>query len=164
MNKQKKKVVKIPFLFIIVIMAIILGIVLNVSKVDVVSKEAFIEREKSSATIYGETVEGVHKDGSLEDFAKDMPVGTVFFDKSKADTVSVGIDGYILQTNGNNNIVKWVNPKNNENYVVYRGPNGNGIPAETEGYITNTSINKNASEADRTRLKLPNILLQTLLK
>ena len=55
MNKQKKKVVKIPFLFIIVIMAIILGIVLNVSKVDVVSKEAFIEREKSSATIYGET-------------------------------------------------------------------------------------------------------------
>ena len=154
MNKQKKKVVKIPFLFIIVIMAIILGIVLNVSKVDVVSKEAFIEREKSSATIYGETVEGVHKDGSLEDFAKDMPVGTVFFDKSKADTVSVGIDGYILQTNGNNNIVKWVNPKNNENYVVYRGPNGNGIPAETEGYITNTSINKNASEADRTRFTI----------
>ncbi len=113
--------------------------------------------EKVNAGLVEENTTGLVKNGTIENFDANMPYGTIFFDKDKADTVLVGKDGYTLETYGNENIVnKDVKIQNDifENRVTYLGPDGNGIPANTEGYVTNTGIDENASENDRSKFSM----------
>jgi len=159
--KNKKIIKRIPLMF--VIMIIIIGILIinlferrtyNVSNINSTVKS------KASAQIYGETIEGVNKSGTIETFTKNVPSGTILFDNSKASTINAGENGYTLETNGNNNIVKRnliTNSSSTDtptNRVVYLGPNGDGLPAKTEGYITNAEIDKNASEENRSKFTM----------
>lgn len=157
---KNKKIIK-KILFIFLIMTIIIGIlVINTfeRKTLMISNVTPSVKNKASATIYGETVEGVNKGGTLSDFLKKVPTGTMFFDRSKADTTIVGANGYTLETNGNSNIVKRnLNTENTEtalSQVVYLGPNGNGIPAKTSGFVTNTGIDKNATADTRSKFTM----------
>lgn len=159
--KNKKIVKKIPLMFAIMIIIIGILIINSFEKrtYDVLNTNSAI-KSKASSTIYGETIEGVNKSGTIETFLRNIPSGTLLFDNRKTNTNLLGKDGYTLETYGNNNIVKRdlvtnSNSANNPtNRVVYLGPNGNGLPAKTEGYVTNTGIDKNASEANRSKFTM----------
>ena len=111
---------------------------------------------EAKAGLLDENLIGVVKGGTIDKFSANMPKGTIFFDRSKADTNEVGKDGYTLETYGNSSIVKKdiTTQNETENRVVYLGPNGNGIPMNTEGYITNTGIITNAPENERSKFSM----------
>ena len=112
--------------------------------------------EEAKAGLLDDNLTGVVKGGTIDKFSANMPKGTIFFDKTKADTNLVGKDGYTLETYGNSSIVKKDITVENvtEHRVVYLGPNGNGIPMNSEGYVTNTGIITNASESERSKFSM----------
>ena len=145
------------FFSIITIMIILSFFIISYmgSVTKIVIKPNSIEHAK--AGLLDDNLTGLVKGGTIENFNTNMPKGTIFFDKNKADTVLLGKDGYTLETYGNQNIVnKDIKVQENvmENRVTYLGPNGNGIPASTEGYITNTGIDANASENNRSKFSM----------
>lgn len=112
--------------------------------------------EEAKAGLVDNNITGLVKGGTIENFNVNMPKGTIFLDKDKVDTALVGKDGYTLETYGNTNIVKKDIPiqENMVSIVSYLGPGGNGIPMNTEGYMTNTGINANAPENERSKFTM----------
>ena len=151
--KHKKSIV-VFLLFIIIILAYTIFKMNPYTGLNRISQAKNEDKPKSSAIIYGETIEGVHKSGTLENFAKDMPLGTLVFYKDKINTNSVGNDGYELNTNGNANIQKYYYKGSKQNLIAYKGPNGNGIPKNTKGYITNKGIDSSAARSERTQFTM----------
>ena len=151
--KHKKSIV-VFLLFIIIILAYTIFKMNPYTGLNRISQAKNEDKPKSSAVIYGETIEGVHKSGTLENFAKDMPLGTLVFYKDKINTNSVGNDGYELNTNGNANIQKYYYKGSKQNLIAYKGPNGNGIPKNTKGYITNKGIDSSAASSERTQFTM----------
>jgi len=159
--KNKKIVKKVPLmLFIMIIIIGILIINLFEKRTYNVSNTNSAIKSKASSKIYGETIEGVNKSGTLETFLRNIPSGTLLFDNRKTNTNLLGKDGYTLETYGNNNIVKRDIVTNSNsadhptNRVVYLGPDGNGLPAKTAGYVTNTGIDRSATEENRSKFTM----------
>ena len=153
---KKNKIIKSIILFMIIISVIVSILIINSSetKFNFISRINSTTKSKASALIYGQTIEGVHKGGTGNGFANEMPLGTLVLDKTKISTVRVGKDGFELNTNGNDNIYKYHYKELNQDLVAYKGPNGNGIPKKTEGYITNSGLSKTASEEDRSQFTM----------
>ena len=109
----------------------------------------------ASATIYGETVTGVSKGGTLESFASNKIAGTVKINNAKIDLATIASSQYTIDTHGNSNLVYLDNGDTDETRAIfYKGPNGRGIPAGAEGYITNSGISKTASESARSKITI----------
>ena len=156
-NKKQNKKVKNISIIIIAIAIISCFVIINsfetvskvVSRIDSLTfaKEGMVE----------ENITGVVKQGSLNNFAENMPIGSVLFDRNKADTAIVGKEGYTLDNNGNQYIVKKDLKNSSQNFesaVTYLGPDGTGIPKTTEGYVTNTGIDKNATAENRSKFTM----------